>query len=142
MTCAIEFEKIPAPTDRGGGNNNLWNNRFGTNAGNADQEARRDDLANAVSAVRGVVSDVPATSENGCDIPGRWVWQRFLEIPRNGPICGTLALETVLHPAPGAADERLRADLVTHHKQADGDAVQKLRGVMQLVLSLPEYQLH
>lgn len=42
----------------------------------------------------------------------------------------------------GAADERLRADLVTHHKQADGDAVQKLRSVMQLVLSLPEYQLH
>ena len=42
----------------------------------------------------------------------------------------------------GTADERLRSDLVSHHKQADGDAVQKLRGVMQLVLSLPEYQLH
>lgn len=42
----------------------------------------------------------------------------------------------------GTADERLRTDLVSHHKQADGDAVQKLRGVMQLVLSLPEYQLH
>ncbi len=41
----------------------------------------------------------------------------------------------------GTADERLRTDLVSHHKQADGDAVQKLRGVMQLVLSLPEYQL-
>ena len=42
----------------------------------------------------------------------------------------------------GTADDRLRAELVSHHKQAEGDAVQKLRSVMQLVLSLPEYQLH
>jgi uncharacterized protein (DUF1800 family) len=42
----------------------------------------------------------------------------------------------------GTADERLRAELVAHHKQADGNAVQKLRGLLQLVLSLPEYQLH
>ena len=41
----------------------------------------------------------------------------------------------------GTADERLLSDLALHHKQADGDAIQKLRGVMQLVMSLPEYQL-
>ena len=42
----------------------------------------------------------------------------------------------------GTADERLRAELVSHHKQAEGNAVQKLRGLLQLVTSLPEYQLH
>ena len=42
----------------------------------------------------------------------------------------------------GTADEHLRDQLVSHHKQADGNAVQKLRGLLQLILSLPEYQLH
>ncbi|MBC8116368.1 MAG: DUF1800 domain-containing protein, partial [Candidatus Saccharimonas sp.] len=42
----------------------------------------------------------------------------------------------------GTADERLRAELVSHHKQAEGNTVQKLRGLLQLVASLPEYQLH
>jgi uncharacterized protein (DUF1800 family) len=41
----------------------------------------------------------------------------------------------------GTADERLRAALVSHHQQSEGNAVQKLRGLLQLVLSLPEYQL-
>ena len=35
----------------------------------------------------------------------------------------------------------LHAELVSHHKQADGNAVQKLRSVLQLMLSLPEYQI-
>ena len=42
----------------------------------------------------------------------------------------------------GTVDDGLRAELVAHHQRAEGNAVQKLRGLLQLVLSLPEYQLH
>ena len=42
----------------------------------------------------------------------------------------------------GTADDGLRAELVAHHKQADGNATQQLRSLLQLTLSLPEYQLH
>ena len=39
-------------------------------------------------------------------------------------------------------DDRLRQELLTYHKAAEGTAEQKLRGLLQLILTLPEYQLH
>lgn len=39
-------------------------------------------------------------------------------------------------------NDALRSHLVVQHQQLDGNALQKLRGLMQLVMSLPEYQLH
>lgn len=39
-------------------------------------------------------------------------------------------------------DAGLHSSLVAFHKQADGNSVQKLKATLQLVLSLPEYQLH
>lgn len=41
----------------------------------------------------------------------------------------------------GNGDAELHASIVRHHEQADGNAVQKLRSTLQLILSLPEYQL-
>ncbi|MBS0204652.1 MAG: DUF1800 family protein [Planctomycetes bacterium] len=35
----------------------------------------------------------------------------------------------------------LHADIVAHHQHADGNALQRLRSTLQLVLSLPEFQL-
>jgi len=42
----------------------------------------------------------------------------------------------------GIASDDLNQHLATHHRQADGDATQKMRSTLQLVLSLPEFQLH
>ena len=36
---------------------------------------------------------------------------------------------------------QLHADIVAHHQRADGNALQKLRSTLQLVLSIPEFQL-
>lgn len=41
-----------------------------------------------------------------------------------------------------SADDRLRQELLTFHRTADGTTEQKLRGLIQLILTLPEYQLH
>ena len=40
------------------------------------------------------------------------------------------------------ADPELHTSLVTHFTTSDGTRVQKLRSLLQLILSLPEYQLH
>lgn len=34
------------------------------------------------------------------------------------------------------------AEIIAHHQRADGNAVQKLRSVLQLIMSLPEYQVY
>ena len=41
----------------------------------------------------------------------------------------------------GAVDADLHAELVSQQKRAEGNALQKLRSTLQLMLSLPEYQL-
>lgn len=41
----------------------------------------------------------------------------------------------------GIINPSLHEDLASHYKRAEGNAVQKLRSTLQLVLSLPEYQL-
>ncbi len=41
----------------------------------------------------------------------------------------------------GSVNAELHADLVAQQKRAEGNAQQKLRSTMQLILSLPEYQL-
>lgn len=41
----------------------------------------------------------------------------------------------------GTADHALHSEIAGHHQRADGNAVQKLRTTLQLVMSLPEYQL-
>lgn len=42
----------------------------------------------------------------------------------------------------GVVDAELHASIVAHQKGADGNATQKRRSTLQLLLSLPEYQLH
>ena len=39
-------------------------------------------------------------------------------------------------------DDTLRQELLKFHASAEGTAEQKLRGLLQLILTLPEYQLH
>ena len=41
----------------------------------------------------------------------------------------------------GVTDPALHSEIVAHHQHAEGNAVQKLRSSLQLVMSLPEYQL-
>lgn len=36
----------------------------------------------------------------------------------------------------------LHSEILTHHQQSEGDATMKLRSVLQLMMSLPEYQLY
>lgn len=42
----------------------------------------------------------------------------------------------------GAVDSDLHVDLAKTHQRSEGNAAQKLRTVLQLMLSLPEYHLH
>ena len=41
-----------------------------------------------------------------------------------------------------SVDDTIRQELLKFHASAEGTADQKLRGLLQLILSLPEYQLH
>ena len=41
----------------------------------------------------------------------------------------------------GTVEAELHANIVAHHERADGNGLQKLRSTLQLVLSLPEFQL-
>ena len=42
----------------------------------------------------------------------------------------------------GQIDDTLRQELLMFHTRAEGSAEQKLRGLLQLILTLPEFQLH
>ena len=41
----------------------------------------------------------------------------------------------------GHTDAALHSEIVTHHQRVEGSAEQKLRSILQLVMSLPEFQL-
>jgi uncharacterized protein (DUF1800 family) len=41
----------------------------------------------------------------------------------------------------GTVDQALHASIVSHHQHAEGNELQKSRSTLQLILSLPEYQL-
>ena len=41
----------------------------------------------------------------------------------------------------GQTDAALHSEIVTHHQRVEGSAEQKLRSILQLVMSLPEFQL-
>jgi uncharacterized protein (DUF1800 family) len=42
----------------------------------------------------------------------------------------------------GSVEGELHADLIAFHQAAEGTSLQKLKATIQLILSLPEYQLH